>query len=82
MQGLFAIMDEDGSESLDKEEFLEVMRGLVKFAGKASPSMLARSSLETSNSDDMCAALAASGHLIPAGMYSISRKYTTVQNAP
>ena len=46
-------MDEDGSETLDKQEFLDVMRGLVKFAGKASPSMLARSSFEASASG-MC----------------------------
>jgi Ca2+-binding EF-hand superfamily protein len=55
LQGLFAIMDDDGSETLDKQEFLDVMKGLVKFAGKSSPSLLARSKFDSSNSDDMCA---------------------------
>lgn len=48
-------MDDDGSGTLDKQEFLDVIQGLVKFAGKASPSLIARSSFESSNSSDVYA---------------------------
>jgi hypothetical protein len=47
-------MDDDGSETLDKREFLDVMRGLVKFAGKSSPSVVARSRFQALHSDGMC----------------------------